>query len=64
MNKDQVKGTVKNIAGKVQQEAGKLIGSKEQQAKGELKQILGQAEKRAGDAEEVIKHANQAASHH
>ena len=38
MNKDQAKGTVKDIAGKVQQEAGKLTGNREQQAKGLQKQ--------------------------
>ena len=34
MNKDQVKGTVKDIAGKMQEEVGKLVGNKEQQVKG------------------------------
>ena len=34
MNKDQVKGTVKEAAGKVQQKAGKMLGSCEQEAKG------------------------------
>ena len=34
MNKDQVKGATKDIAGKIQEETGKLVGSKEQQAKG------------------------------
>lgn len=43
MNKDQAKGTVKNITGKVQEEAGKLIGNKEQQVKGLNKQIEGKA---------------------
>jgi uncharacterized protein YjbJ (UPF0337 family) len=57
MNKDQVKGAVKNIAGKVQQEAGKLAGNKEQQVKGLDKQIAGQAQKSFGDAKEVVKDA-------
>lgn len=61
MNKDQVKGVVKDIAGKVQEEAGKLVGSKEQQAKGLTKQISGKSEKIFGDAREAIK---QAAKHH
>ncbi len=58
MNKDQVKGVVKDIAGKVQEEAGKLVGSKEQQAKGMGRQIAGKAEKAYGDAKEVIKDAH------
>jgi uncharacterized protein YjbJ (UPF0337 family) len=58
MNKDQVKGVAKDIAGKVQEETGKLVGSKEQQAKGLGKQISGKAEKAYGDAKEVIKDSN------
>jgi uncharacterized protein YjbJ (UPF0337 family) len=58
MNKDQVKGVAKEIAGKVQQETGKLLGSKEQQAKGLGKQISGEAQKSYGDVKERIKDAN------
>lgn len=55
MNKDQVKGTAKDVAGKVQQETGKLVGSKEQQAKGLAKQVAGKAQQGAGDVKEAIK---------
>ena len=55
MNKDQVKGTFRDIAGKTQEQAGKLVGSKEQQAKGLLKQAEGKAEKKFGDVKEVVK---------
>ena len=55
MNKDQVKGVAKEITGKVQEEAGKLVGSKEQQAKGLLKQAKGKVEKGVGDAKETIR---------
>ena len=55
MNRDQVKGVTKNIAGKVQQEVGKLVGSKQQQVKGLNKQIAGNSEKTYGDAQEVVK---------
>lgn len=58
MNKNQVKGVAKEIAGKVQEEAGKLVGSKEQQIKGLSKQISGKAEKSYGDAKEVVENAN------
>jgi hypothetical protein len=34
LNKDQVKGTLKDAAGKVQETTGKVIGSTEQQLKG------------------------------
>ena len=53
MNKDQVKGEAKDIAGKVQQEAGKLVGSKEQQAKGLSKQAEGKVQKGVGDLKEA-----------
>lgn len=55
MNKAQVKGVVKDIAGQVQEKAGKLLGSKEQQVKGLGKQISGKVEKVYGDVKEAIK---------
>jgi uncharacterized protein YjbJ (UPF0337 family) len=55
MNKNQIKGAAKDVAGKVQEEAGKLVGSKEQQVKGLNKQIAGKAEKSFGDAKEAVK---------
>jgi uncharacterized protein YjbJ (UPF0337 family) len=58
MNKGQVKGEAKDIAGKVQEEAGKLVGSKEQQVKGLSKQISGKVQKGVGDAKESIKDLN------
>lgn len=58
MNKDQVKGEAKDLAGKVQEEAGKLVGSKEQQAKGLSKQLSGKVQKGIGDAKESIKDRN------
>ena len=57
MNKDQVKGTVKDIAGKFQEEAGKLIGSNEQQVKGLTKQVKGKAQQQIGNLKEIIKDA-------
>ena len=55
MNKDQVKGTVKNLTGIVQEEAGKLVGDTHQQAKGLNKQSAGIAQKSLGDVKEVVK---------
>ncbi len=55
MNKDQVKGTVKEAAGKVQEKTGKLIDSPEQQVKGINKQVEGKVQKNYGDAKEVVK---------
>lgn len=58
MNKDQVKGAVKDAAGKVQQKTGEVIGSEEQQAKGLARQAEGKVQKSFGDAKEVVKDAN------
>ena len=55
MNKNQVKGAVKDAAGKVQEKAGELVGSKEQQVKGLAKQVAGKVQKRVGDLEEAVK---------
>jgi uncharacterized protein YjbJ (UPF0337 family) len=55
MNKDQVKGVVKDAAGKVQQKTGEAIGSTDQQAKGLVKQIEGKVQKAYGDVKEALK---------
>lgn len=58
MNKDQVKGTLKDAAGKVQETTGKVIGSTEQQVKGIKKQVAGQTQKAFGDLTEAVKDAS------
>jgi len=58
MNKDQVKGVAKDVAGKVQEQAGKLVGSKEQQIKGLSKQISGKTQKGVGDVKQAVKNFN------
>ena len=57
MNKDQVKGTVKDIAGKMQEKTGQALGNTSQQVKGVVKQAEGQSQKAKGDAKEVLKDA-------
>jgi len=58
MNKDQVQGAVKDIAGKVQEQAGRLVGSEEQQFKGRSKQISGRIQKGIGDAKQSVEDFN------
>ena len=53
-----MKGEAKDVAGKVQEEVGKLVGSKEQQAKGLSKQISGKVQKGVGDAKQSIRNLN------
>ena len=50
MNKDQVRGVVKEAAGKVQKKIGEAIGSAGQQAKGAAKEAEGKAEINVGEA--------------
>jgi len=54
MNKDQVKGTIKDVAGQVQQKVGEVTGSKEQQIKGLAKQIEGKTEKTVGNFKQAV----------
>jgi len=58
MNKDQVKGKAKDIGGKIQEEAGKLVGSSEQQAKGLSKQVEGKTQEKVGDLKDSIDKGN------
>ena len=57
MNKDQVEGKAKNIAGKVQEKVGELTGNKCQQAKGLAKQVAGTTQEKVGDLKETVKKA-------
>lgn len=54
MNKDQVKGAIKDAAGKVQQKTGQLVGSDKQQVKGALKQAEGKTQKAVGDIKSAV----------
>jgi uncharacterized protein YjbJ (UPF0337 family) len=60
MNKDQVKGQAKKIAGKVQEASGKLMDSKSQQAKGIKLQVEGKIQHGYGDAKEFVKNSRDA----
>ena len=55
MNKDQVKGAVKEAAGKVQAQVGKLTGNTEQKVKGQIRAAEGKSQQVVGDAKALIK---------
>ncbi len=57
MNKDQVQGTLKSVAGKVQEKTGQVTGNHEQQAKGAAKQVAGKAQTVVGDIKQTVKDA-------
>ena len=49
MNRDQVKGTAKDVLGKVQRKIGEATGDASQQIKGGAKQVEGKLQRGAGD---------------
>ncbi|HET7671360.1 MAG TPA: CsbD family protein [Burkholderiales bacterium] len=53
MNRDQAKGHVKDIGGKLRQKVGKLTGNRSEQAKGAAKRVEGKVQKAAGDLKSV-----------
>jgi len=54
MNRDQVKGTAKDVTGKVQEGVGKATGNREQEAKGEAKQVEGKVQKGVGNLKDKV----------
>lgn len=54
MNKDEIKGTVKDVAGKAQQKVGELTGSEEQQIKGLKNQAEGKIQKGVGHVKDAL----------
>jgi uncharacterized protein YjbJ (UPF0337 family) len=57
MNKDQVKGRIKETKGKVKEATGKAVGSKKLEAEGKLEAIVGDAQGEYGDLKSDIKQA-------
>lgn len=55
MNKDQVKGSIKETAGKAQQQMGKAVNSEKQQLKGAAREIEGKGQKAYGNAKERLR---------
>lgn len=57
MNKDQVKGKIKEAAGEIQEHTGKALGNKEMEAKGHAREFAGKAQKNVGDVKEAVEDA-------
>jgi len=57
MNKDQVEGKLQDIGGKIQEEAGKLVGNKSQEAKGLKNQVEGKTQEKYGDVKDALNDA-------
>ena len=55
MNKEQVKGKLKEAAGETQEHLGRVVGSTEQEAKGHALEQEGKVQKKLGDVKEGVK---------
>lgn len=55
MNKDQIKGSAKDIAGKAQEKFGDATDNASQQAKGLGKQAEGKVQKGVGDLKDSVR---------
>jgi uncharacterized protein YjbJ (UPF0337 family) len=55
VNKDQVRGRIKKVEGKVMEAAARLVGNRKLRVKGKVQGIVGAAQAKFGDAKQVVK---------
>jgi len=55
MDKDEIKGKAKDIAGRVQRQAGEWTGDEESQTKGTAKQVEGKVQNAFGKTKDALK---------
>ncbi|AXF25177.1 CsbD family protein [Burkholderia pyrrocinia] len=55
MNKDQVKGRVKEAKGKLKEVVGKIVGNRTSRLKGKAEQVVGKTQASFGDVKERLK---------
>jgi len=55
MNKHQINGAVKNALGRLQEHAGKTVGSTGQESKGVARQGAGRLQRAYGNVKEALK---------
>ncbi len=55
INKDQVKGRVKEAEGKIKEMSGALVGNETLEAKGKIQKNLGKAQAKYGDVKHDVK---------
>jgi uncharacterized protein YjbJ (UPF0337 family) len=58
MNKDQVEGKVKDVAGRIERQAGEWTGDKEKQVHGAAKQVEGKVQNAWGNVKDAAKKAD------
>jgi uncharacterized protein YjbJ (UPF0337 family) len=55
VNKDQIKGRIREAEGKAKEVAGKMVGNDKLELKGNVQRALGQAQAKFGDAKQNMK---------
>ena len=55
MDKDEIKGKAKDLAGRVERQAGEWTGSEEHQVKGTAKQAEGKVQEAVGKVKDALK---------
>jgi uncharacterized protein YjbJ (UPF0337 family) len=55
MNKDQIKGRVKEAKGKIKEVSGTLVGNEKLEEKGKVQKNLGKAQAKYGDIKHDVK---------
>jgi uncharacterized protein YjbJ (UPF0337 family) len=63
MDKHQVKGAAKEVAGKIEKNTGKALNDRSMQAKGMAKEAAGKAQKKLGDAKDSLRDADRRQDH-
>ena len=58
MNRDHLKATARDLAGKLQERFGRITGNKDQQMKGIAKQVAGKLQKRGPSLQETLDKLN------
>jgi uncharacterized protein YjbJ (UPF0337 family) len=61
MNKDQVKGRVKEATGKIKEVVGKLVANETLEAKGKVQKTVGEAQAKFRDVKQDMKDSKKGA---
>lgn len=54
MNKDQIKGAVKEVEGKVKEVTGKIVGNKRLETEGQIDKAAGKVQSAYGDLKDAV----------
>jgi uncharacterized protein YjbJ (UPF0337 family) len=58
MDRDRVKGTAKEVGGKLKEAAGKVTGSEKLKREGQIEEVAGKAQKGVGKAKDKARETN------